>query len=161
MTTILEQIQQLLARMDEREQQLALTLIKRIGKHQAHGAGFTWSLGVVYEDVQPGFSRCSLQIDPGHYNPAGIAHGGVAYSLLDTAMGGAFWTALERPLGCATLELKINYLRPIVAGTIIATAELVERTTRFGILTGRVVNEAGELLALGQGTFAIINYPKE
>jgi len=150
MTTLLEQTQQLLARMDE-----------RVGKHQAHGAGFTWSLGVVYEDVQPGFSRCSLQIDPGHYNPAGIAHGGVAYSLLDTAMGGAFWTALERPLGCATLELKINYLRPIVAGTIIATAELVERTTRFGILTGRVVNEAGELLALGQGTFAIINYPKE
>ena len=156
----LEQAQQLLAGMDEREQALVLTLIQRIGKHQAYGAAFTWSLGVVYEDIQPGQSRCSMEIDPGHYNPADIAHGGVAYSLLDTAMGSAFWTALERPLGCATLELKINYLRPIVDGKIIASAELIERTNRFGILTGRVVNEAGELLVLGQGTFAIIQ-PKE
>ena len=113
-------------------------------------------LDVAYTEVRAGFARCHVVVDRGHHNPGGIAHGAVAYALLDPAMGAAFYSALERPLGCATLEPKVNYLRPIVAGRMEATAELIERTTRFGILTGRVVDEQHQLIALAQGTFAIM-----
>ena len=146
----------LMARMSEDDQQLALAAVERYVDHPTHGGPLTWMLGVQYSEVRGGFARCHIDIDRGHHNPGGIAHGAVAYALIDSAMGAAFYYALERPLGCATLELKINYVRPIVTGRMEATAELVERTTRFGILTGRVVDEHDQLVALAQGTFAIL-----
>jgi len=144
------------AAMPESDQELVLVAVERYAQHREHGGPLTWMLGVQYTEVRAGFARCHVVVDRGHHNPGGIAHGAVAYTLLDSAMGAAFYTALERPLGCATLELKVNYVRPIVAGRMEATAELIERTTRFGILTGRVVDEQHQLVALAQGTFAIL-----
>jgi acyl-CoA thioesterase len=146
----------LMRQLSEDDQQLALAAVERYVAHPEHGGPLTWMLGVQYTEVRGGFARCHVDIDRGHHNPGGIAHGAVAYALIDSAMGAAFYYALERPLGCATLELKINYVRPIVTGRMEATAELIERTTRFGILTGRVLDEHDQLVALAQGTFAIL-----
>ena len=159
MTSTNDQIAALVATLGDHEQAVALNVLQRIANHQAHFSPFSWTIGIQYVEVRAGYVKCYVDIDPAHHNPGGIAHGGVAYTLIDSAMGGAFWNALERPLGCATLELKINYLRPVVSGRITATAELVEQTTRFGILTGRIVDEQDQLVALAQGTFAII-HPK-
>lgn len=150
------QLGQLFATMTPDDRQLALAMLQRYAAHSAHGGPLTWLLGIQYSEVRPGYASCTLDIDRTHHNPAGIAHGAVAYAMLDSAMGAAFYTALERPLGCATLELKVNYLRPVMEGTLYASAELIERTTRFGILTGRVVDAEDTLVALAQGTFAII-----
>ncbi|HEY1013031.1 MAG TPA: PaaI family thioesterase [Herpetosiphonaceae bacterium] len=146
----------LLAGLPEAERAAALRVLRNYAGRSPHGGPFTWLLGVQYDEVRPGFTRCHLDVGRHLHNPAAIAHGAVAYALIDSAMGAAFYNALERPLGCATIELKVNYLRPVVAGRVWATAELVEQTRRFGLLTGRVTDEQDRLVALGQGTFAII-----
>jgi acyl-CoA thioesterase len=150
------QLAALIASMAPEEQQLALAAVQRYATHAPHGGPLTWLLGIHYTSVGAGYASCTVAVEHAHHNPAGIAHGALAYALLDSAMGAAFYHALERPLGCATLELKVNYVRPVVQGSMTASAELVERTTRFGILTGRVVDAEGNLVALAQGTFAII-----
>ncbi len=150
------QLAALIAPMSADDRQLALAAVERYATHAPHGGPLTWLLGVHYTDVGPGYASCTVEVDRAHHNPAGIAHGALAYALLDSAMGAAFYHAIERPLGCATLELKVNYVRPVAHGRMSASAQLIERTNRFGILTGRVVDADDNLVALAQGTFAII-----
>ena len=150
------QLAALIAPMSPDDRQLALAAVERYATHAPHGGPLTWLLGVHYTDVSPGYASCTVEVDRAHHNPAGIAHGALAYALLDSAMGAAFYHALARPLGCATLELKVNYVRPVAHGRMSASAQLIERTNRFGILTGRVVDADDQLVALAQGTFAII-----
>ncbi len=155
--TLTAQASAIFAQLGPAEQQLALEALQRYQQHTPHGGPMMWLLGIQYTDVRPGYAACYLDVTRAMHNPAGIAHGGVAYTLVDTAMGAAFYNALERPLGCATIELKINYLRPVVAGRLFAVAELIERTSRFGLLTSRVTDSADRLIALAQGTFAIVH----
>jgi acyl-CoA thioesterase len=100
--------------------------------------------------------RCSvtLRVGPEHTNPYGAVHGGVVYSLVDTAMGGAMVSRLAPGERCATLEVKINYLAPVSAGELRAEARLVERTSRIGVLEARVHVDS-RLIALATGTFYI------
>lgn len=88
-------------------------------------------------------------------NPHGVVHGGVVYSLVDYAMGGALTSRLDPGERCATLEVKINYLAPISGGTLRAEARVVERTKRIGVLEARVHTDGGRLVALATGSFYI------
>ena len=65
-----------------------------------------------------GEGRASFELDPGerHYNPLGTVHGGIAATLLDSAMGCAVHTTLGEGEIYTTLELKVNYVRAITAG---------------------------------------------
>ncbi|MBI2203109.1 MAG: PaaI family thioesterase [Candidatus Rokubacteria bacterium] len=101
--------------------------------------------------------RCvfELTIGPDHLNPYGVVHGGIAYTLVDYAMGGAMFSRLEPGERCATLEVKINYLAAASSGKMRAEAVLVERTGRIGVLQARVHGDDGRLLALATGTFYI------
>jgi len=59
---------------------------------------------------QDGFGRMEIAIDPARYfNPQDVAHGGVSYSLADTAVGGALSTRVPDGHWCATIEIKMNY----------------------------------------------------
>lgn len=104
-----------------------------------------------------GDGRCvfELTIGPDHLNPYGVLHGGIPYTLVDYAMGGAMLSRLEPGERCATLEVKINYLAAASSGKIVADAVLVERTGRIGVLQARVHGDDGRLLALATGTFYI------
>jgi acyl-CoA thioesterase len=90
-----------------------------------------------------------------HLNPYGVVHGGVIYSLVDTAMGAAVHTRLAQGERCATIEIKINYLAPVTAGDLAAEARLVERTKRIAVLEARVRSDGGQLVAVATGTFYI------
>jgi acyl-CoA thioesterase len=87
-------------------------------------------------------------------NPHGVAHGGVVYSLVDYAMGGALTSGLAAGERCATLEIKINYLAPAVDGTLAADAWVVQRTGRIGVLEARA-HAGATLVALATGSFYI------
>lgn len=147
----------LFERLAPEDRALALAALARYATRSPHGGPMMWLLGIHYAEVRPGYAECYMDVEQAHHNPAGIAHGGVAYALIDSAMGAAFYHALERPLGCATVELKINYVRPIQTGRLYAHAELVERTSRFGILTSQARDADGRLVALAQATFAIVD----
>jgi uncharacterized protein (TIGR00369 family) len=90
-----------------------------------------------------------------HYNPIGSVHGGVAATLLDSAMGCAVHSTLPAGVGFSTLELKINYTRPMTrdTGRVLCEARVVHRGETVATTEGRVFAEGtGKLLAHGSGT---------
>jgi uncharacterized protein (TIGR00369 family) len=92
-----------------------------------------------------------------HLNPAGTVHGGFAATLLDSCMGLAVQTTLEKGLSQTTLEFKISLLRPITpeTGTIKAEGMVLSRGRRVGTAEGRITDGAGRLLAHGTTTCLI------
>jgi uncharacterized protein (TIGR00369 family) len=98
--------------------------------------------------------------EPGefHYNPIGIVHGGLAATLLDSAMGCAIHSTLPARVGYTTLEIKVNFIRPITAKTgrirCEASAIHVGRTTATA--EGDVRDEQGKLIAHGTTTCLIM-----
>lgn len=93
-----------------------------------------------------------------HYNPIGSVHGGLAATLLDSAMGCAVNTLLAAGMGYTTLELKINYLRPLQAGMGVVRAEgtMISKGSRVAVAEGRLTDERGKLYAFGTTTCLVI-----
>lgn len=112
-------------------------------------------LGIRRGLMEDGRCRFDLTVRPDHMNPYGVVHGGVLYTLVDYAMGGALVTRLGPGERCATLEVKIQYLAPVSGGTLSAEASVVERTKRVGVLEARVRADDDRLVALATGTFFI------
>ena len=92
-----------------------------------------------------------------HLNPAGTVHGGFAATLLDSCMGLAVQTTLEKGIGQTTLEFKISLLRPITpaTGPIKAEGVVMSRGRRVGTAEGRITDGNGRLLAHGTTTCLI------
>jgi uncharacterized protein (TIGR00369 family) len=90
-------------------------------------------------------------------NPAGTVHGGYAATLLDSCMGLAVQSTLEKGLGQTTLEFKISLTRPITpeTGPIRAEGTVLSRGRRVGTAEGRILDGAGRLLASGTTTCLI------
>ena len=94
-----------------------------------------------------------------HYNPIGVVHGGLAATLLDSAMGCAVQTTLPAGEAYTTLEVKVNYVRPMTreTGRVLAEATVVHRGARTATAEGRLVSEAdGKLLAHATTTCLIL-----
>ena len=103
--------------------------------------------------------RVVVTAEPGgdHLNPAGTVHGGFAATLLDSCMGLAVQTTLEKGAGQTTLEFKISLVRPITpdTGPIKAEGVVMSRGRRIGTAEGRITDGAGRLLAHGTTTCLI------
>ena len=84
-----------------------------------------------------------------HYNPIGVVHGGLAATLLDSVMGCAVHSALPAGAGYTTLEIKVNYIRPMTADTGVVRCEgkLIHLGGRTATAEGRVIDEGGKLYA--------------
>ncbi|KYG20407.1 phenylacetic acid degradation protein [Bradyrhizobium sp. AT1] len=89
-----------------------------------------------------------------HLNPAGTVHGGVTATLLDSCMGLAVQSTLDKGIGQTTLEFKISLLRPITPeiGRITAEGKVLNCGRRIGTAEGRVTDASGRLLAHGTTT---------
>jgi len=107
-----------------------------------------------------GDGRCvwATTIGDVHRNPYGVVHGGVLFTLVDYAMGGALTSALEGGQRCTTLEIKINYVAPATEGEVLAEAWVVSRGGRIAVLEAKVT-AADVLLAVATGTFYIQTLP--
>jgi uncharacterized protein (TIGR00369 family) len=92
-----------------------------------------------------------------HLNPAGTVHGGFTATLLDSCMGLAIQSTLERGIGQTTLEFKISLVRPITpeTGPIKAEGLVLSRGRQIGTAEGRVTDGNGRLLAHGTTTCLI------
>jgi uncharacterized protein (TIGR00369 family) len=90
-------------------------------------------------------------------NPAGTAHGGFSATLLDSCMGLAIQSTLEKGISQTTLEFKISLVRPITAetGTIRAEGVVLSRGRRIGTAEGKITDRNGRLLAHGTTTCLI------
>jgi uncharacterized protein (TIGR00369 family) len=92
-----------------------------------------------------------------HLNPAGTVHGGLAATLLDSCMGLAVQSTLEKGVSQTTLEFKISLVRPITpdTGPIRAEGIVMSRGRRVGTAEGRITDGNGRLLAHGTTTCLI------
>ncbi|MFI5001400.1 MAG: PaaI family thioesterase [Reyranellales bacterium] len=92
-------------------------------------------------------------------NPHGTVHGGLAATLLDSCMGLAVQTALDKGVGSTTLEFKISFLRPITPDTGLLRAEGLVLTMgrRIGTAEGKLTDKTGRLLAHGTTTCLIFD----
>ena len=107
--------------------------------------------------------RAVFEMTPGpqHYNPIGSVHGGIALTLLDSAMGCAVHTTLEQGVGYTTLEVKTNFVRPITADTGLIRCEgtVIHRGSRVATADGRLTDSDGKLLAHGTTTCLVFPLP--
>ena len=105
-------------------------------------------------EAEKGRVVVTAEPDDLHLNPAGTVHGGFAATLLDSCMGLAVETTLEKGLGQTTLEFKISLTRPITpqTGPIRAEGVVLTRGRRVGTAEGRITDGKGRLLAHGTTT---------
>lgn len=93
-----------------------------------------------------------------HYNPIGVVHGGVAATLLDSAMGCAINAGLPAGMAYTTLEIKVNYLRPLTmtTGPIRAEGKVVHLGRRMAVAEGRITDAEGKLYATASTTCLVM-----
>lgn len=88
-----------------------------------------------------------LDADERHTNPMGTLHGGILCDIADLAMGVAYASTLAEDESFTTLELKINFLRPVWNGKLRAEAQVKRRGRTVGLVTCDVLDERGESVA--------------
>ncbi|MGZ3247770.1 MAG: PaaI family thioesterase [Croceibacterium sp.] len=108
-----------------------------------------------FEDSSAGSSTLTLVVGAQHLNPHGVVHGAVLYALADTGMGAALYPTLEPGEICATIEVKINYFKPVSTGKIVCRTELVNRGKSVANLDSRLFVEQ-TLVAQANGNYAIL-----
>jgi uncharacterized protein (TIGR00369 family) len=110
--------------------------------------------------TQVGEGLAVFECEPGeqHYNPIGVVHGGLAMTLLDSAMGCCVHTRLAAGVGYTTLEAKVNLVRAITSktGTIRATGKVIHLGGKTATAEGRLEDAAGKLYAHGTTTCIIL-----
>ncbi|HUK53833.1 MAG TPA: PaaI family thioesterase [Candidatus Binatia bacterium] len=99
-----------------------------------------------------GQSVFEMEADERHWNPMGTLHGGVLCDIADAAMGFAFATTLAEGESFTTIELKINYLRPVWKARLRATGRVVKRGRKIGLVDCDVTDEKGALVARASST---------
>jgi len=115
------------------------------------------TLGYDISEVADGRVVVTAQPSAALLNPAGTVHGGFSATLLDSCMGLAIWSTLEKGLERTTLEFKISLVRPITpdTGLIRAAGVVLNRGRRIGTAEGRITDRNGRLLAHGSTTCLI------
>jgi len=115
-------------------------------------------LGMRLVKVEPGEAAFELTPAEHHYNPIGVVHGGVAFTLLDSAMGCTVQTLLQPGKGYTTLEIKANLVRAITlkTGPVRATAKIVHMGKQTATAQGRIEDAEGKLYAHGTTTCLIL-----
>jgi uncharacterized protein (TIGR00369 family) len=115
------------------------------------------TLGYEIAEVERGRVIVTATPNGTHLNPSGTVHGGLAATLLDSAMGLAIRSTLEKGVGATTLEFKISLVRPITpeTGLIRAEGTVLSCGRRIGTAEGRITDTQGRLLAHGTTTCLI------
>jgi acyl-CoA thioesterase len=90
---------------------------------------------------------------------SGQPHGGVLFTLMDTAMAWAVLTGLDEGQNCATIDLAIQYPRPARGEAFSCRARIVQRGSLIVYTRGDILDEGDHLVATGQACFRIINAP--
>jgi uncharacterized protein (TIGR00369 family) len=109
-------------------------------------------IGFAMTEIEPGRAVFEMDAGPQHASPLGTLHGGVISDLVDGAMGCAHASQLEDGETFTTLELKINYLKPVWSGHLVAEGKVIKAGRTIGLVEGRVTDESGSLVAYATST---------
>jgi uncharacterized protein (TIGR00369 family) len=109
-------------------------------------------IGFKLIEVEAGRAVVHLEASARHANPMGTLHGGILCDIADAAMGIAYASTLNEGESFTTLELKINFLKPVWNSRLVATGKVVKRGKTVGMTECDVVDEKGSLVARSSST---------
>ena len=135
------------------------TYLERVRDGAIPLAPFVELLGLHLDEVADGHVTFSLMPSERLYNAVGLVHGGVAATLLDTAIGCAITTKMPPGRYAVTLDLQVRFFKPLLAtsGRIRCEGSVINvgRTTATG--EGRVIDESGRIHAHATSTCAVVD----
>lgn len=109
-------------------------------------------IGFELTKVGKGSAWMEMDAGPQHANPMGTLHGGVLCDISDAAMGIAYGSMLGANETFTTMELKLNFLRPVWTGHIIAKAKVLKKGRSTGLIVCKVTDDKGRLVAFATST---------
>src|SRR5229473_4774969 len=104
-------------------------------------------LELVAKSIEPGHAVFEMEADERHHNSMGTLHGGVYCDLADAAMGYAYAATLGEGETFTTVELKINFFRPVRKGKLTAEASVLRAGSKLGYVECDVKDGEGKLVA--------------
>jgi uncharacterized protein (TIGR00369 family) len=101
-----------------------------------------------------GEERATIEMEAGpqHANPLGTLHGGILCDIADAAMGLAYATMLAEGETFTTIELKINFLKPVWSGRLRAEGKVIKRGRTVGLVESDIFDTKGSLVARASST---------
>ena len=142
---------------EQRQEMSGLEFVQGIVKGTLPHNTIARTLGYDITEAESGRVVISADPDENLLNPAGTVHGGFSATLLDSCMGLAIQSTLEKGMSSTTLEFKISLVRAITpqTGAIRAEGIVLQRGRRVGTAEGRITDANGKLLAHGTTTCLI------
>ena len=118
-------------------------------------------LGMDLFDVGEGKFTMTLQPQEFHYNPMGCVHGGILATLLDSVMSASVHTALPAGKGYMTLEIKVNFLKPVYehTGEVVAEGKVISCGSQVATAEGKLTDVEGKIYATGSTTCLVFDIP--
>lgn len=113
-------------------------------------------IGFEAKDINDGRATVVLAAGPQHANPMGTLHGGILCDIADAARGMAFASTLAQEESFTTVELKINFFRPIWVACLKAEARVVRRGRSLGYVECEISDERGRLIAKAASTCLVL-----
>ena len=141
-------------RAEERRALSGLEYMRQLRTGEREPSGMARLMNMRLVEVEEGRAVFAVEPDERHYNGLGIAHGGLAATLLDSALGCPINTVMPAGRVFTTLEMKINYVRPMRRETaeVRCEVEVLHAGGRVATAEGRIVDAAGKLYAHGTAT---------
>jgi uncharacterized protein (TIGR00369 family) len=109
-------------------------------------------IGFEAKEIADGRAVVTLTAGPQHANPMGTLHGGILCDISDAAMGMAFASTLAPEETFTTVELKINFFRPVWEARLSAEGKVVRRGSTIGYVECEIRDEGGQLIAKASST---------
>ena len=109
-------------------------------------------IGFEAKEIGDGRATVTLSAGPQHANPMGTLHGGILCDIADAAMGMAFASTLNPGESFTTVELKINFFKPVWQARLKAEGKVVRRGRSLGYVECEVTDEKGQLIAKAAST---------
>lgn len=113
-------------------------------------------IGFEAREIADGRAAVTLAAGPQHANPMGTLHGGILCDIADAAMGIAFASTLARGESFTTVELKINFFRPVWEACLKAEGKVVRRGRSLGYIECEISDERGQLVAKAASTCLVL-----
>lgn len=121
-----------------------------------------WALlGLELVEIRKGWARLRIPIDEKLTNAIGLVHGGAIFSAADSAVGMALVGMINQNENISTLEMKINYLKPVKRGELVAEAIIIHKGNQTAVGDVTVRDEEQNLIAKCLATYAIFKKDRE
>jgi uncharacterized protein (TIGR00369 family) len=117
-------------------------------------------IGFEAKDIGDGRATVALAAGPQHANPMGTLHGGVLCDIADAAMGMAFASTLAAEESFTTIELKVNFFRPVWQAQLKAEGMVIRRGSTIGYMECTITDEENRLVAKAASTCMVLRGPK-